>query len=121
MVLAFLLVAILAAAKDDAPVKFSIPRDRVYAVAMLVVAKSAVRIEQANQESGFISYVAWYSKLLGVKFPVSITLISEDDGKATQLLVVCEKSEVKKKTVRAISEELLRQGLIQESEAQRVR
>jgi hypothetical protein len=50
----------------------------------------------------------------GPVFPISITLISEDEG--TRVLVVCAKSEVKKKAIRQIAEELFRQKLIPQSE-----
>jgi hypothetical protein len=125
MMLALLLaLTIVPAAGGDkaknAPIQFSATKGQVFAAAMVAVAKDAVRLDQVNQEAGFISYVARYapfgSFMGGPDFPVSITLISEDEGKATRMLVVCEKSEVKKKAILAIADELLRQKLIPQSE-----
>jgi hypothetical protein len=111
------LVQTPARAEDkEAPIRFTVSRDQVFAAAMVAVAKHADRIDQANQESGFISYMAWYSKMFGGRFPVSVSLVSEDGGKATRLLVVCPKSEVRKKAVRLIADELVQQGLISKAE-----
>jgi hypothetical protein len=102
----------------DAPLKFSATKSQVFAAAMVAVSKDAIRVDQVSQEGGFISYMARYSPfgsfMDGPVFPISITLITEDEG--TRVLVVCAKSEVKKKAIRQIAEELLRQKLIPQSE-----
>jgi len=118
MVVALLaLVQVPAIAGDkEEPIRFAVAKDQVFAAAMIAVSKHADRIDQASQESGFISYMAWYSKMFGGRFAVSISLVSEDGGKATRLLVVCPKSEVRKKAVRLIADELVQQGLISKAE-----
>jgi len=120
---ALMVVALLAliqsptyAGGKEEPIRFVVPKDQVFAAAMVAVSKHADRIDQVSQEGGFISYMAWYSKMFGGRFAVSISLVSEDSGKATRLLVVCPKAEVRKKAVRLIADELVQQGLISKAE-----
>jgi len=111
---------VLAAAKD---VVFHAPKDKVYAAALEVIA-TEYRVEQANKESGMISFRSGASMSSFKGQDLSLVLIEVEGG--CKVVVNSEKRDkafswgeggkLQKKVLHLIGKKLAEQGAIPESE-----
>lgn len=115
MLVACLLCAATAGAADkEGTGTFSAPKDKVYAAAMTVIAADSIRINQADAGTGFITYTKWFSKALAVKVDVSVSLFAVEGG--TKVIVATPNGGLRKKTLRAIAQQLHEDGAIPAAE-----
>lgn len=103
---------------------FSAPKDKVYSAALEVIA-SEWRVEQANKDSGIISFRSGMSKwswkgqdlsLLVMEVEGGTKVIANAEKRGDQAVTWGEGGKLAKKAIRMIGEKLHKDGLIPESE-----
>lgn len=100
---------------DGKTATFSAPKDKVYAVALEVIA-AHWRIEQANKEDGLISYRSGTGFAhVGKGMGLNLLIVGTDGG--SKLIVNSEaQSLLQKETLKLIGQRLWKDGLIPLSE-----